>query len=94
MGEVTREEIDAKLETIEARLETRLVSMDAKLDKVLDRLDLVAADAKEAKTEARSARNAAGGLIWNFAFVAFAAVAILIAVYALGYQIADILRPR
>lgn len=40
MREVTREEIDAKLEAVEARMDTRIAQMEGKLDTVMARIEV------------------------------------------------------
>lgn len=89
MADITREEIDAKPQAVEARLETRLVSMDAKLDNLLTEVRHVGETAKEAK-------SAAASIKWNVFFAALGGVGItaslVVAFWAIGWQIADILR--
>ena len=91
MSDITREEMDAKLEAVEARLETRLVSMDAKLDNLLNEVRQVGSTAKEAKAAASSIK-------WNVLFAALGGVGVtaslVVAFWAIGWQIADILRPQ
>lgn len=86
----TRAELDAKLEAVEARLETKLVSMDGKLDALLNEIRHVGKSADDA-------RRAASNIKWSVLFTAVGAVAIVVAsiyaLWALGYQIADLMRP-
>ena len=98
MGDITREEMDAKLEAVEARLETRLVSMDAKLDNLLSEIRRVGETAMDAKHAASEAKTAASAIKWNVFFAALGGIGItaslVVAFWAIGWQIADIVRPN
>lgn len=92
MSDVSREEIDARLEAVEARLETRLVSMESKMDLILNEVRHVGDTAIEAKA-------AASNIKWNVLFTALGTVgvigAVILAMWAVGYQIADLfIHPR
>jgi hypothetical protein len=96
MTDVTREEIDAKLEASEARRETGMVRLESKLDAVLSKLENVADNARDAKEEARLAKVAASNIKWNFGFTVLAGIGALIAVmltmWTVSYQITDTVR--
>lgn len=98
MSDVTREEMDAKLQATEARLETRLVSMDAKLDNLLNEVRRVGDIARDAKDAASEAKAAASSIKWNVLFAALGGIGIsaslVIAFWAIGWQIADIMRSQ
>lgn len=79
MADPTREEYDAKLEAVEARLETRLMGIDGKLDRLFDRVDYAA-------NQAREARSAATNIKWNILFTAIGSIAVLFAAFALWAQ--------
>jgi hypothetical protein len=88
MTEVSREEMNAKLEAVEARLEAKFISIDGKLDNLLSEIKHVGETAKDAKI-------AASNIKWNVLATAVGTVgvvgAVILAMWAVGYQIADIL---
>jgi len=96
MTNVSREEMNAKIEAVEARLETRIIQIDSKIDRVLDQLSHTSTTLRETKEEARLAKVAASGLKWNIGFIVLtAAVAVMTVVgvmYSLSFQIAAIFK--
>ena len=91
MSDITREEMNARFEAVEARMDARFVRMDAKLDTILVELRHVGQTATEAK-------NAASAIKWNVFFAALGGVGItaslVVAFWAVGWRIADIVRPQ
>ena len=87
-GGPTREEIDAKLALGEARVETALARLDGKMDILLNEVRHVGATAERAE-------RAASNIKWNVFFTALGTVgvvvAVIIAMWAVGYQIADLI---
>lgn len=86
MGDMTREEVDAKLATVEARLDARLVAIDGKLDRLFDKVQVAVDQSRDAKKAADDARTATTTTKWNILFTAIGTAAVLIAVYALWLQ--------
>jgi len=86
MGDPTREEIDAKLESLEHRLETKLVRIESKLDRIFDRIDFIGQQAVDAKTAAQEASRAASGVKWNIMFAALGTIGVLFAAWAIWAQ--------
>ena len=91
MSDITREELSARFEAVEARMDARFARMDAKLDNLLNEVVRVGETAKEAKAAASSIK-------WNVLFAALGGVGItaslVVAFWAIGWQIADIVRPH
>jgi|ERR1700722_13703098 len=85
MPDMTREEIDAKLELVEAKTQTRFVELSAKLDRVLEsnnansamvtkELSRVHTEIKEARAEVRRDNNFTR---WTIAGIVVASLAAL-----------------
>ena len=91
MSDISREEMNARFEATEARMEARFIQMDGKLDRILVELRHVGETAKEAKV-------AAAAIKWNIFFAALGGIGItaslVVAFWAIGWQIADIVRPQ
>ena len=89
MSDVTREEMNARFETVEARLETKLVSLDAKMDLMIEKFTHVQADVRESKESSRLALSATAGVKYTVIGMGVALVVAVVAVLAFGLQVAD-----
>lgn len=90
MSDISREEVNAKLEAAEARVETRFAILDGKLDRLLDKSVSMDSDIREAKDAAIKARDAATSVTWHLIFVALGTIGAVIAIYAFGVQLLDL----
>lgn len=86
MADPTREEYDAKLEAVEARLDAKLVGIDGKLDRLVDRIETVVTQSRDAKDSADKALAAASSMKWNILATALGVVAVLFAAWAIWAQ--------
>lgn len=82
----SREEVNAKIETVEARLDSKLATINGKLDRMFDRMELVVNTSNDAKDAANKARNSASTIKWNILFTAVGVVATLFAAWAIWSQ--------
>jgi hypothetical protein len=91
MSDVTREEINAKLEAVEARVEARYVALEGKIDRIGDQIanavivlgaksDQSTEAARRAEDKAETAGKSASGTRWTVVGTAIALLAILLGI--------------
>jgi hypothetical protein len=97
MSDITREEMDAKLEAAEARVETKLVGIDGKIDRLSDQLSSAMSQvslelrttreaAERGESASNEARKAASQVKWNILFTAIGVLAVAIAFWGIWMQ--------
>lgn len=92
MAEITRDELNARLEAVESRLDSKLASISAELRVISTQLVTSIEISRKAESAANAAKDAAIATRWNIALTALATVGVVVAVvlgvYGVIWQVA------